>query len=87
MIYLDYNATTPVDARVAAAMTAAVNGELAGPFANPSSSHSLSRAPHALLALARRRIASLLDAGSPDEILFESGGSESINHDYRHEVL
>lgn len=82
-IYLDYNATTPVDARVASAIRGAVEGELAAPFANPSSLYRVAKPAKALLADARAAVAALLGASSPDEILFESGGSESINHVFK----
>jgi cysteine desulfurase len=74
-IYLDYNASTPIDPRVAAVMRPLLDG----PFANPSATHKGGRAARALLERARGQVADLLGAG-PDEIVLTSGGSEADNH-------
>jgi cysteine desulfurase len=74
-IYLDCNATTPVDPRVADAISHALR-ELWG---NPSSSHALGRAAHAAVETARGQVAGLIGAQS-DEIVFTGGGSEASNH-------
>ncbi len=73
-IYLDYNASTPIDRRVAAVMRPLLDS----PFANPSATHPAGRAAHALLEGARAKVADLLGCG-PDEIVFTSGGSEADN--------
>ncbi len=73
-VYLDYNATTPVDPRVAEAMRAV----LTGVFGNPSSGHRLGREARAAVESARERVAACLGA-EPGEIVFTSGGSESDN--------
>jgi cysteine desulfurase len=74
MIYLDYNATTPIDSDVAEAMMPFIKEE----FGNPSSSYSPGiRAKHAL-EKARGQVARLLGCES-GEIVFTSGGSESNN--------
>jgi cysteine desulfurase len=73
-IYLDYNATTPVDPRVAEAM----RPFLSGCFGNPSSSHRLGREARQALNHARSQVASCLGC-DPDEIVFTSGGSEANN--------
>jgi cysteine desulfurase len=73
-IYLDYNASTPIDPRVAAVMRPLLDG----PFANPSATHPGGRAAHAVLDRARAQVAGLLGCG-PDEIVFTSGGSEADN--------
>jgi selenium donor protein len=73
-VYLDYNATTPVDPRVVEAMRPA----LASLFGNPSSGHRPGRAARAAVEEARERVAACLGA-APDEIVFTSGGSESDN--------
>ena len=73
-IYLDYNATTPTDLRVAEAMTP----YLTGFFGNPSSGHHLGREAKAAVERARAQVASCLGS-EPDEIVFTSGGSESDN--------
>ncbi|HUE75742.1 MAG TPA: cysteine desulfurase family protein [Chloroflexota bacterium] len=73
-IYLDYNATTPVDPVVADEISAHVRGT----FGNPSSGHAFGAAAHAVLAEARGRVADLLGA-APDEVVFTGGGSEGDN--------
>ncbi|CCU78167.1 Cysteine desulfurase [Halanaerobium saccharolyticum subsp. saccharolyticum DSM 6643] len=74
MIYLDYNATTPIDKKVAEAMEEYIYGN----FGNPSSSHELGSKTKRAVEEARKKVASLLNA-SPEEIIFTSGGSESNN--------
>ena len=74
-IYLDYNATTPVDTAAADAISHAVR-ELWG---NPSSSHAYGKAAHDAVAKARAQVAALVGA-QPDEIVFTGGGSEASNH-------
>ena len=74
MIYLDNNATTPVDPRVLEAMLPFL-GEQAG---NPSSPHAPGRAARAAMEKAREQVASMLGARA-DEIVFTGGGTESIN--------
>ncbi len=73
-IYLDYNATTPIDPEVAEAMAP----YLAKYFGNPSSSHWYGENTRRALELARRQTAQLLGC-APDEVLFTSGGSEANN--------
>ena len=73
-IYLDYNASTPIDPRVVAVMRPLLDG----PYANPSATHPGGRMAHALLDRARTQVADFLGAG-PDEIVFTSGGSEADN--------
>lgn len=74
LIYLDSNATTPVDQRVAEAM----QPYLSGCYGNPSSSHQLGREARQALGHARSQVASCLGC-DPDEIVFTSGGSEANN--------
>ena len=74
MIYLDNNATTPIDPAVAAAMMPYILEH----YGNPSSSHSLGRTAKQAVETARSQVADLLNA-APDEIIFTSGGSESNN--------
>jgi len=71
-IYLDYNATTPIDSAV---LYAAVP-YLGMHFGNPSSGHHYAQAPRAAVERARAQIAELLDA-RPEEIVFTGGGSEA----------
>jgi cysteine desulfurase len=77
-IYLDYNATTPLDAEVAQAVRSALTGGLAGLFGNPSSGHEYGRRAHAAIDEARAQLALLLSC-EPDEVIFTSGGSEADN--------
>jgi cysteine desulfurase len=74
-IYLDYNATTPLDPRVYKVMLP----HLQNNFGNPSSIHSFGRSAKAALDRAREQVAELISA-SPREIVFTSGGSESNNY-------
>jgi cysteine desulfurase len=73
-IYLDYNATTPVDPAVLDAMLPYLRGE----FGNPSSAHGLGRRAHDAVEAARAEVAALIGA-APDEIVFTSGGTEASN--------
>jgi cysteine desulfurase len=73
-IYLDYNATTPVDAAVLDAMLPYLRGE----FGNPSSAHGLGGRAHEAVEAARAEVAALIGA-TPDEIVFTSGGTEASN--------
>lgn len=73
-IYLDYNATTPLDPGVVEAMIPYLRDH----FGNPSSTHGFGKTAHQAVTLARRQVAELLGAG-PDEIIFTGGGSEASN--------
>ena len=73
-IYLDYNATTPIDRRVAEAMAPYLYEH----FGNPSSAHPYGVQAKRAVERARAQVAALLDC-QPAEIIFTSGGSESNN--------
>lgn len=73
-VYLDYNATTPIDPRVFEAMIPYMKEE----FGNPSSIHSFGSRAKAALDNSREQVAGFLGA-HPKEIVFTSGGSESNN--------
>jgi cysteine desulfurase len=75
VIYLDYNATTPHDPEVIAAMRPFLEAH----FGNPSSSHLLGQRTHEAVEQARSQVASLLNC-SPDEVIFTGGGTEANNH-------
>jgi cysteine desulfurase len=75
MIYLDYNASTPVDLRVADAMIPYLREF----YGNPSSPHVAGRETRAAIVRARNQVAAMLGA-RPEEIVFTSGGSEANNH-------
>jgi cysteine desulfurase len=74
IIYLDNNATTQVDPAVFEAMMPWLREE----YGNPSSVYSLGKRAAAALDTAREQVASLIH-GAPDELVFTSCGSESIN--------
>lgn len=74
MIYLDYNATTPIDPAVAEAMRPFIETH----FGNPSSGHDLGKTAKEAVASARRSVARLINAEA-SEIIFTSGGTEAGN--------
>jgi len=74
-IYLDNNASTKIDERVFAAM----RPYLTHHFAHPSSPHLLGTKVREKIEQARDSVAVLLGTSHPDEIVFTSGGTESIN--------
>jgi len=71
MIYLDHNATTPLDPEVRGALEAA-----AGVFGNPSSVHTEGQRARRLVEEARDEVARLI-AARPEEIVLTSGGTEA----------
>jgi len=73
-VYLDNSATTPVDSRVAAAMSRAV----VETFGNASSVHGFGQQARAAIDRARREVAGLIGA-KQNEIVFTSGGTEANN--------
>lgn len=82
MIYLDYNATTPVAPEVLEAMLPFLRES----YGNPSSSHAAGRRAHDAIEAARAQVAILIGA-SPEEIVFTSGGTEATNMALRGVVL
>ena len=74
MIYLDANATTPVDPAVLEAMLPYLREH----YANPAASYASGRKVRRAIEQARAQLAALLGA-RPGEIIFTSGGTESIN--------
>ncbi len=73
-VYLDYNATTPVDPLVADA----IEPYLRQHFGNPSSSHVYGRIAHQAVERAREQLAILIGAQA-DEIIFTGCATESNN--------
>ncbi len=73
-IYLDHNATTPMDPETAKSMMPYLTAE----FGNPSSGYPLGQHAKDAVERARKEVSSLLHCRS-DEIVFTSGGSESNN--------
>lgn len=74
MIYLDYNATTPLCDAAREAMLPFLNRH----FGNPSSVHTAGREARAAIDDSRDKLASLLHT-KPSEIIFTSGATESCN--------
>ena len=74
MIYLDYNATTPLCDAAREAMLPYLDRH----FGNPSSVHAAGREARAAIDNARDKLAGLLRV-KPNEIVFTSGGTESCN--------
>ena len=77
-LYLDYNATTPIDPEVVEEMLPFIHGS----FGNPSSSYAIGKKNKEAVNKARIQVADLLNA-DPGEIIFTSGGTESNNHAIR----
>ena len=73
-IYLDYNATTPIDPDVLKDMLPFLRDD----FGNPSSAHALGRRARDAVEQARAEVATLIGARA-DEIVFTSGGTEASN--------
>lgn len=74
LLYLDHNATTPIDPAVRDAMLPWLGGE----FGNPSSVYGLGRRAAGAMATARDQVAALVGA-QPFEIIFNSCGTEATN--------
>jgi len=74
-IYLDYNASTPLDPEAADAMLPFLKCH----FGNPSSKHWYGVQARKAVEIARTQVASLLNC-LPEEIIFTSGGTESNNY-------
>jgi cysteine desulfurase NifS len=74
-IYLDYNATTPIDPEVARVMLPYLTEH----FGNPSSAHWYGQQAKQAVETARQQVAALLRA-QPHEVVFTSGGSEANNY-------
>src|SRR5882762_200382 len=74
-VYLDYNATTPVEPEVLDAMLPYFSGD----FGNAASIHTPGQRARAAVETARERVAELIGARA-QEIVFTSGGTESGNH-------
>ncbi len=77
-IYLDYNATTPIDPRVAKAMLPFLEEH----FGNPSSAHSFGVTARKAVNKSREQVANLIGCAT-SELIFTSGGTESNNHALR----
>jgi cysteine desulfurase len=76
LIYLDHQAATPLHPKVKEAMIDYIQNV----FGNPSSDHQVGQAPAQALEKAREQVAALINAADPKEVVFGSGGTESVNH-------
>ncbi len=74
MIYLDHNATTPIDERVLEAMLPFLKNY----YGNPSGLYRLGRLSRTAIDTAREQVAALVDARA-DQVIFTSGGTEANN--------
>ncbi len=77
MIYLDYQATTPLAPEAREAMLRWLEGAEGDGFANPSSTHKAGRAAVAAVEVARDQVAALLPQGG--RLFFTSGATEALN--------
>src|SRR5947209_3779516 len=75
LIYLDYNATTPIDPAVLEAMLPYLQTH----FGNPSSTHVYGKTAHDAVDQARQQVADLLGARR-EEVVFTGGGTEASNY-------
>jgi cysteine desulfurase len=77
VIYLDYQATTPLAPEAREAMLPWLGGPDSAGFGNPHSAHRLGRQAAAAVELAREQIDALLPPGG--RVVFTSGATEAIN--------
>jgi cysteine desulfurase len=77
MIYLDYQATTPLAPEAREAMLQWLGGPESDGFGNPHSAHRLGRRAEAAVELARERVAALFSPGG--RVVFTSGATEALN--------
>ncbi|MFZ0240490.1 MAG: cysteine desulfurase family protein [Desulfobacterales bacterium] len=76
IINLDQISSKPMLSEVKAAMIDAINKD----YHNPSSQHKSGEAAAEALDSARQSVAGLINAALPKEVVFNSGGTESVNH-------
>ena len=77
MIYLDYQATTPLAPEAREAMLRWLDGPGGSGFGNPHSSHKMGRAAAGTIELAREQVAALLPSGG--RVIFTGSATEAIN--------
>ena len=75
-INLDHISSNPLLPEVKKSMIEAINRD----YANPSSQHTAGEEAAEVLEKARQSVAQLINCASSKEIVFTSGGTESINH-------
>jgi cysteine desulfurase len=76
IVNLDHISSKPLLTEVKAAMVDAINMD----YHNPSSQHKSGEAAAEALQQARVSVTGLLNAANPKEVVFTSGGTESVNH-------
>ncbi|MFN3989907.1 MAG: cysteine desulfurase family protein [Erythrobacter sp.] len=77
MIYLDYQATTPLDPQAREAMLRWLGGPESDGFGNPHSPHRMGRMAAAAVEAAREQVAALCPPGG--RVIFTSGATEALN--------
>lgn len=77
MIYLDYQATTPLAPEAREAMLRWLGGPGEGGFGNPHSAHRMGREARAAIEVAREQVAALFPPGG--RVIFTSGATEALN--------
>lgn len=77
MIYLDYQATTPLAPEAREAMLRWLGGSEDGGFGNPHSAHRMGREARAAIEVAREQVAALFPSGG--RVIFTSGATEALN--------
>ncbi|MBW1691540.1 MAG: aminotransferase class V-fold PLP-dependent enzyme [Deltaproteobacteria bacterium] len=75
-VNLDHLSANPILPEVQEAMIDAVRGN----YGNPSSQHSMGEKASEVLERSREPVAGLINAAVPREVVFTSGGTESVNH-------
>ena len=76
IVNLDHMSSNPLLPEVKEAMIEAINAD----YGNPSSQHKMGDMAGELLASARESVSKLIHSASPKEVVFTSGGTESVNH-------
>ena len=76
MVNLDHISANPLLSEVKQAMIQAIETD----YGNPLSQHSLGEQAAEALETARQQVADLINCAVPKEIVFTSGGTESVNH-------
>lgn len=77
MIYLDYQATTPLAPEAREAMLRWLDGPDGSGFGNPHSSHRMGRQAEAAVEVARERVAALFPPGG--RVVFTGSATEALN--------
>jgi len=76
IVNLDHMSANPLVPEVQEAIIAAMRGN----YGNPSSQHRMGEKASEILENSRESVAGLINAAAPREVVFTSGGTESVNH-------